>query len=435
MRATPRIAGRRTTTSRSRSACGWTTRSVGYGDAIRKPLITDVLPTAPASSRPQTNVAGAALVKNTNVAPRLGVTYDLTGKGRTVLKAFYGRYYNNIADSFTGANPGGITRLRSTTSSTRTATGVTTAPSELGTQRLRSGGNSTLVDPDYKTPSTEEISASFETQLPGESSARVTYVRKNVRDAAPYYVSNLVPAWVGRNTVPVTRTIGGETFNLVDVPDSVAGDTDVAYANFPDGTYNYDTIEFAYNKRVSQKFFINTSVDYQWRSDFRSSLASNGYDISTSPLSADPIGINLLCRREPGGAAAAGHHGVPLPVPGALRVARARSGSPRTTGTRAGIPYSRIIPDCGCLNLSNYGADFFVEPLSNNRSDNVGLLNFRLDKSFQIGWAKVSAMLDIYNVTNADPVTNFNLNTGSAYKRVIAMLDPRVFQMGFRLEF
>ena len=44
-------------------------------------------------------------------------------------------------------------------------------------------------------------------------------------------------------------------------------------------------------------------------------------------------------------------------------------------------------------------------------------------------------MLDIYNVTNADPVTNFNLNTGSAYKRVIATLDPRVFQMGFRLEF
>ena len=44
-------------------------------------------------------------------------------------------------------------------------------------------------------------------------------------------------------------------------------------------------------------------------------------------------------------------------------------------------------------------------------------------------------MLDIYNVINADPVTNFNLNTGSAYKRVIATLDPRVFQMGFRLEF
>ena len=47
----------------------------------------------------------------------------------------------------------------------------------------------------------------------------------------------------------------------------------------------------------------------------------------------------------------------------------------------------------------------------------------------------MSGMLDIYNVLNADPVTNFNLNTGPRYKRVIAVLDPRVFQMGVRLEF
>ena len=44
-------------------------------------------------------------------------------------------------------------------------------------------------------------------------------------------------------------------------------------------------------------------------------------------------------------------------------------------------------------------------------------------------------MLDIYNITNADPVTNFVLNAGPTYKRVIATLDPRVFQVGARLEF
>ena len=35
---------------------------------------------------------------------------------------------------------------------------------------------------------------------------------------------------------------------------------------------------------------------------------------------------------------------------------------------------------------------------------------------------------------NTDPVTNFNLFSND-YKRVIAVLDPRVFMMGFRLEF
>ena len=44
-------------------------------------------------------------------------------------------------------------------------------------------------------------------------------------------------------------------------------------------------------------------------------------------------------------------------------------------------------------------------------------------------------MLDIYNVINADPVTNFALTLGPSYKRVIAVLDPRVFMVGARLEF
>jgi Carboxypeptidase regulatory-like domain/TonB dependent receptor len=403
---------------------------VGYSDAIRKPAITDLLPDGTRIFPTETNVAGETLVENTNVAPRLGVTYDLTGKGRTVLKAFYGRYYNNIADSFTGANPGGQS-IVDYNFLDQNRNGRYDGPSELGTLRARSGGSATQVDPDYKTPYAEEISASFETQLPGESSARITYVRKNVKDAAPYYVTNLVPEWTGQNTLPFTLTVGGETFNLLDVPGNIP--PNVAYANFPDGTYNYDTIEVAYNKRVSQKFFINTSADYQWRSDFRSPI-NNGFDRSTSPLSADPIGINYYLSANPAVPARQDTTTYHLQFLGRYEFP-AEIGFSANYRYQSGFPYSRVIPDCNCLNLSNVGADFFVEPIENNRSDNVGLLNFRVDKSFQISWAKISAMLDIYNVTNADPVTNFNLNTGSSFKTVIATLDPRVFQVGFRLEF
>ncbi|HTM34919.1 MAG TPA: carboxypeptidase regulatory-like domain-containing protein [Vicinamibacterales bacterium] len=406
---------------------------VGYGDAVRKPLITDVLADGSRIFPTETTVAGQTLVNNTNVAPRLGVTYDLTGKGRTVLKAFYGRYYNNIADSFTGANPGGQA-IAEYNFLDQNHNGRYDGPSELGTERLRTGGTATSVDPGYKTPSAEEISASFETQLPGESSARFTYVRKNIKDAAPYYVTNVVPAWLGQNTIPVTRTIEGETFNLVDVPDSLGDQSAQVYQNFPDGTFNYDTIEFAYNKRVSQKFFINASADYLWRSDFRSPLVSNGYDISTSPLSADPIGINYYVYANPAVQPRQETTAYHIQFLGRYELP-AEIGFSANYRYQSGYQYSRIIPDCGCLNLSNYGADFFVEPLKNNRADNAGLLNFRVDKSFKVSWAKISAMLDIYNVTNADPVTNFNLNSGSGYKRVIATLDPRVFQMGFRLEF
>ena len=103
---------------------------------------------------------------------------------------------------------------------------------------------------------------------------------------------------------------------------------------------------------------------------------------------------------------------------------------------QSGFPYAQVVPDGfdgSPLNISP--APFLVQNIKNNRSDTVSLLNLRVDKSFPIsGRAKVTLMLDAYNVLNADPITNFNL-VGDGFKTVIATLDPRVFQMGFRFEF
>jgi carboxypeptidase family protein len=418
---------------------------VGYGDAIRVPQIHDQIPVgldsackvAPCFIFPaSTTVTGQDFLKATNPAPRLGVSYDLSGKGKTVLKVFYGRYYNNLADGFSAANPGDI---RQATFNFIDAHGDQRyhGPENLGTLRSRTGGADAPVDPNMKTPYTEEISGSIETQLPGESAVRLTYVRKNQRNTAPFYGTNLIPAWVGMVTVPTRQTFNGQTFNLLDVPDSVADLTDGLYSNFPgDSDFHYDTIELAYNKRL-RNFFVQTSFDYQWRDDLRSPCGCNTGDISTSPLSADPIGTNFFFDPNPA-------------VPNRQKTTTyhyqflGRYTFPYEVGFAAnfryqsGYPYSQIIPDGATspgLNLSNIGAPFFVQNLDQNRSDNVALLNFRLDKSIPVGRAKVTGMLDIYNVLNADPVTNFNLNAGASYKRVIAVLDPRVFQVGIRLEF
>jgi outer membrane receptor protein involved in Fe transport len=88
------------------------------------------------------------------------------------------------------------------------------------------------------------------------------------------------------------------------------------------------------------------------------------------------------------------------------------------------------------LNVCNFNCAFFQQNLDQNRSESVNLMNLRIDKAIPLGHgAKAVLMLDVYNLLNADPVTNFNLGVGSGYKNVIAVLDPRVFQMGFRLEF
>jgi hypothetical protein len=402
-------------------------QNVNYGDSIRKPLITDGV--FPASS----TVSGASLLVKTNAAARLGFSYDLSGKGTTVLKGFYGRYYNNLADSFYNANPGG-TNYATYNFNDLNKNGKYDGPSELGTLLSRAGGAAAVVDPNSKTPFTEEFSGSLEHQFWGESSARVTYVRKHSGNLIPFYYSGYVPAWNGQITIP-TRQVSsdGQVFNLLDIPASLASQSTGVYTNVPDSDYYYDTIEVAFNKRFSQKFFVQMSADYQKRNELRSADIDDWG--STSPLSTDPIGVGYFANVNPSVSnrqktsmyhfQAMGRYTLPYEVGFAVNYRY-----------QSGFNYSEVIADADTSpGLNVTPSPFFVQNLDQNRSDNVSLMNFRVDKGFTFnGHYKLTGIFDLYNVTNANPVTNFSLKNGN-FGKIISVLDPRVAQVAVRFEF
>jgi hypothetical protein len=408
-------------------------QALSYGDGLRKPLISDVLPDGSRIFPATTTVAGQTLLKNTNAAPRLGFTYDLSGKGQTVLKGFYGRYYNNMADGFSSANPGG-TNYVDYNFNDLNHNGRYDGPQELGALRTRIGGADAPVDPSAKTPYTEEFSGSVEHQFWGESSIRATYVRKHSADFIPFYYNPYVPAWDGKLTVP-TRQVSsdGRVFNLVDVPNALASQSSALYTNIPDSDFYYDTIEVAFNKRFSSKFFIQTSADYQWRNELRSADIPDWG--STSPLSTDPIGVNYFVNPNPSVSnrqktttyhfQLLGRYTFPFEI-----------GFAANYRYQSGFPYSEIIADGDTSpGLNVTPSPFFVQNLDQNRSDSVSLLNFRLDKGFTFGGHyKLTGIFDLYNVLNANPVTNFSLTNGN-FGHVIAVLDPRVAQVAVRFEF
>jgi hypothetical protein len=412
-------------------------QDVGYKDGTRKPEICDATTPLQAGDGGRifpcsSTIPGASFFKNNNVSARVGFSYNLDGVGKTVLKAFYGRYYNNLADGFSSANPAGQ-RYVEYNFNDLNGNKKYDGPQELGTFRFRLGGADAPVDPHLKTPYTDEVSATVERQFWGESSIRGTYVRKMQRDYVPFYFTPIITAWLGQLTVPKTATVAGTTFNLVDVPDALADLTDAEYTNYPNGYFNYDTIEVAFTKRFGSKFFFQVSTDYQWRNELRSADIPDWG--STSPLSTDPIGVGpqLSVNANAGErqkttmyhAQLAGHYTFPHDF-----------GVGVNYRFQSGFPYSLYIPDGSVdLNVCNFNCSFFAQNLDQNRSESVNLLNVRVDKSFPIGGrAKATLMLDAYNILNADPVTNFNLSFTSP-RNVIAVLDPRVFQMGFRFEF
>src|SRR5262249_13609056 len=141
---------------------------------------------------------------------------------------------------------------------------------ELGTFRTRIGGADAPVDAASKTPFTDEFSGTIEHQFWGESSARFTYVRKIQKEFLPFYYTPIVTAWLGHQTVPVTTSFNGVSYSLLDVSNALGDNTNTAYTNYPDSNFTYDTIEFAFQKRISAKLFVQASLDYQWRDELRS---------------------------------------------------------------------------------------------------------------------------------------------------------------------
>jgi hypothetical protein len=414
-------------------------QDVGYQDGIRTPEITDVTTALQAGDGGRifptsSTVAGASFFKNNNVAARVGVSYGLDKSGKSVLKAFYGRYYNNLADGFSSANPAGQ-RYVEYNFNDLNRNGKYDGVQELGTFRTRLGGADAPVDPNLKTPYTDEISVTMERQFWQESSIRGTYVRKMQRDYVPFYFTPIVTAWVGQLTVPKTAVVNGVTYNLLDVPNSLANATDTSYTNYPGSDFNYDTVEVAFTKRFGSGLFFQASGDLQWRDELRSADIPDWG--STSPLSTDPIGVGpqlSISATAPNRqkttmyhAQMSGHYSFKYDV-----------GIGVNYRFQSGFPYSLYIPDGTDgvnLNVCGFNCAFFATNMDANRSESVNLMNFRIDKVFPFGGGKkATLMLDIYNLLNADPVTNFQLSATSA-RTVIAVLDPRVFQMGFRFEF
>ena len=99
---------------------------------------------------------------------------------------------------------------------------------------------------------------------------------------------------------------------------------------------------------------------------------------------------------------------------------------------QSGYGFTRVIS----ASLPNAGTvQFFLDDLDNQYSETVPILDVRIDKTVVFGRYRVGVMLDAYNLTNGNPVSNVNIVNGTHFNRSIATLDPRAVQLGFRFEF
>jgi hypothetical protein len=432
----------------------WDYQRPYYLAGKRDPIIQDILPASVFNG----SAASAALVgkpmfnaqsfpesdifTRNSFAPRVGISYDVTGQGKTVLKGFYGRYYYNYADAFSSLNPAGA-NYKTFKFLDQNHNGVYDGPSELGAFVSSAGGVTTKIDQNMKKPYADEYDGSIEHQFWGESSVRVAYVRKHTNNEYTTIDLSRVGAFVVPTVVPITLQdfVNGKTgtinLNLMDMAVGPSGTNVIT--NSPDGNFTYDTLQFAFTKRFGTGLFIQGSYDYQWRNELRggggpgSSVGSSNTmaNPSTSPLNTDVLTIGYFNNANP----AVSNRQKSTNWQGRLitrYVFPHDFGASANVRVQSGYQFARVytgnLPKAGLFRV-------YSEDIDNNRSDTVPIVDLRADKAFHFARYRFTAMADLYNVTNSNAVSNFVLINGANYNKINATLDPRVFQIGIRFDF
>jgi hypothetical protein len=381
-------------------------------------------------------VPETTVLTSTTFAPRLGFAYDLTGSNRTVVKGYYGRFYFNSADTLANQeNPVGAAQQRYQFLD-QNGNMLLDGPQELGRLLSTQGGAGLVrVDRDIKRPYTQEFSGHLEHEVVSGLSGRVSYVYKNVRNEWDEVDLNRINAY----TIPVTVPDQG--------PDGITGTGDDALvqlmdraANVPqDRTYtnpvgpaydsNFHTMEVALNRRMAGRWMALTSFGYSWLNQFHDILQS------TNALNAAGIGKeynwqpNQRLFGDQGRETSTiwnfkfvGRYLLPYEI--------GLSGSYKVqSGRNWGRTIAPTLPGAGTEVVR-------IEPIDANRAPTVDILDVRVDKAFKVGrFGNLTAMVDVFNLTNRNTVTNFRITTGSTFKEVLAILDPRIVRFGVRFDF
>jgi hypothetical protein len=381
-------------------------------------------------------VSAETVARTNTISPKVGFAYDLTGDNRTVIKGFYGLSRWNSADTLADQeNPVGRAQLRYqfvSCSATRTTlcdlngNRLLDGPQELGAfQSTQGGAGFVRVDRDLVRPTSNEVSLNLEREISTGLSGRASYVYKNMRNVW----GEIDVVREAGYTVPFTINDPGadrvagtgddQQFQTLALQTGVG--TDRVYTNDERQDADFHNIEVGFNRRFTGKWMMLTSFGYTWSTMIHNQNGARTFQYRPVDLlwGEDGRETSTLWNYK-----IIGRYVLPFDI--------GMSGSWKV---QSGFNFARTIsvafPVEGTRNVR-------VEPVTAHRYPSVAILDFRFDKSFELGRAgRVTPMLDIFNLLNSGvPTTVRTTNTAAApFQEVTAILNPRVIRFGVRFNF
>jgi hypothetical protein len=361
-----------------------------------------------------------------SVSPRLGLNWKLTGDGKTIVKAHWGRYHPQI-----------------TTGEFANIIGPNVKPYFIGTYNfatkqiedlsLESSSENLSVASDYNSPRTDQFIIGLERELTPKMGLQVNYVRKRGRDFGTWH--DTVGTYV---QVPVVDNAGkdptGSTINIFRLT-SNPGARKYELGNSDDLRTDIHAVTVNLTKRMT-RWYANAGVTY-----LRSSGALGGSLRSTSIQQRSALEFSIFGRnpndfvnldgRLVGDVGWQGKFQGVLKLPLGLQASAsldAREGANRIR-TRS-IPSSIAGQGSTTILLQRRG-DF-------GRLPPVTIIDARLQKEFPLGrGARLGVFADALNLNNENAhqgVVSANV-TSSVYQYQSGFVAPRRFMLSGKFSF
>ena len=213
------------------------------------------------------------------LVPRVALIYDLFGNSKTALKASWGRFATNPAESISSSvNPIDlITKKYAWDNNYLTADPAVAAtritPAYVATLQPIFGGaqlTPTTVDPNLKDSYTDEYTFGAEQEIAGDLRGYVTVVRKRQKNTFGRYdrlrtIAHRTPRSRPSIRVPTESSTARDDRTITVWETGVPPDTtDYYLTNKPIGD-TYDTFEFGVTKRMSDHWQLTSGFDWTKR--------------------------------------------------------------------------------------------------------------------------------------------------------------------------
>ncbi len=381
----------------------------------------------------------------TDISPRIGFNFDLSGTGRTVARASYARYYSQLGPAGLSSPLNPVTAASVTFPWNDINGDLFVQRNELDTTRIiASSGNydprdplnvssKNTVDPDLKNETTDEFITGFDHQIGSSVAVSVSYIyrkydnfRRDWNGLTPSRYT-LVPGFVETGCDGPCPPVDYYKPN----PGVVVSGLPTVRSNTPDFYRNFNGIELSFDKRMSNRWMVSSSFSYNNAKQYYESdraytdptnienLHNAQYAPESTGSGIDNVYINAKWLYKLAGV---------YQLPWDINLAGFYN-------ARQGYPFLRGIQ----VNDTRSGAGrpfIYLESQGEERLPTLQTIDFRVAKRFQVQGVRFEASMDVFNLTNSNTVLARRRQQNSTTSNDISgIVAPRIARFGVRVMF